>query len=83
MQGTDEIDGVNARLRWILAVALVSIVVGGTADLVMDRPATWLSFHVIFETYETFIFCSVITNTDLIGIYKLHDTGTLCIDQYT
>lgn len=50
MQGTAEIDGVNARLRWILAVALVSIVVGGTADLAMDRPATWLSFHVIFET---------------------------------
>lgn len=34
----------------MLAVALVSIVVGGTADLMMDRPATWLSFHVIFET---------------------------------
>lgn len=50
MRGAAEIDGVNARLRWILAVALVSIVVGGTADLVMDRPATWLSFHVIFET---------------------------------
>jgi len=50
MQGTAEIDGVNTRLRWILAVALVSIVVGGTADLAMDRPATWLSFHVIFET---------------------------------
>jgi DNA-binding CsgD family transcriptional regulator len=50
MQGTTEIDGVSARLRWILAVALVSIVVGGTADLAMDRPATWLSFHVIFET---------------------------------
>ena len=50
MQGTAGIDGVNARLRWILAVALLSIVVGGTADLAMDRPAQWLSFHVIFET---------------------------------
>ena len=40
----------DARLRAILAVALVSIIVGGTADLAMDRPASWLSFHVIFET---------------------------------
>ena len=43
-------DDLDARLRWILAVALVSIIVGGTADLAMDKPATWLSFHVIFET---------------------------------
>jgi DNA-binding CsgD family transcriptional regulator len=50
LRGTAEIDGVNARLRWILAVALVSIVVGGTVDLAMDRPARWLSFHVIVET---------------------------------
>lgn len=45
--GTDE--GADARLRAILAVALLSIIVGGTADLVMDRPTTWLSFHVVFE----------------------------------
>ena len=43
-------DDLDTRLRWILAVALVSIIVGGTADLAMDKPATWLSFHVIFET---------------------------------
>jgi DNA-binding CsgD family transcriptional regulator len=43
-------DDVDARLRWVLAIALGSIIVGGTADLAMDRPATWLSFHVIFET---------------------------------
>jgi len=36
-------------LRVILVVALLSIIVGGTADLVMDRPDTWISFHVIFE----------------------------------
>ena len=41
--------GVDARLRAILAVALLSIIVGGTADLVMDHPETWLSFHVVFE----------------------------------
>ena len=40
----------EGSLRAILAVALVSIIVGGTADLVMDRPTTWLSFHVVFET---------------------------------
>ena len=42
-------DGAHTPLRAILAVALLSIVVGGTADLVMDDPETWLSFHVVFE----------------------------------
>ena len=42
-------DGMDTRLRTLLAVALASIIVGGTADLVMDDPATWLSFHVVFE----------------------------------
>ena len=50
MRGTAELEGVNARLRGILAVALVSIVAGGTADLLLDRPTTWLSFHTVFET---------------------------------
>ena len=53
MTGFDDPDavdgGMDARLRGILAVALLSIIVGGTADLVMDDPATWLSFHVVFE----------------------------------
>lgn len=31
-------DGMSTRLRVILAAALLSIVVGGTADLVMDDP---------------------------------------------
>jgi DNA-binding CsgD family transcriptional regulator len=38
------------KLRLILALALVSIIVGGTIDLILDRPETWLSFHVVFET---------------------------------
>lgn len=47
----DDTDGdMGRRMRGILAVALLSIVVGGTADLVMDRPQRWLSFHVVFET---------------------------------
>ena len=40
----------DGRLRAILAVALLSIVVGGSADLLMDEPTDWLSFHVVFET---------------------------------
>ena len=41
----------NGRdLRWVLALALASIVVGGTVDLLLDQPTDWLSFHVVFET---------------------------------
>jgi DNA-binding CsgD family transcriptional regulator len=42
-------DGLDGRLRGVLTVALLSIIVGGTADLVMDHPTRWLSFHVVFE----------------------------------
>jgi DNA-binding CsgD family transcriptional regulator len=38
------------KLRLILVVTLVSIIVGGTVDLIMDQPQDWLSFHVVFET---------------------------------
>ena len=38
------------RLRLILVIALLSIIVGGSIDLLMDRPQDWLSFHVVFET---------------------------------
>lgn len=47
MNGPDDRD---TRLRWILGIALLAIALGGTVDLVLDRPQTWLSFHVIFET---------------------------------
>ncbi|HEU5209629.1 MAG TPA: helix-turn-helix transcriptional regulator [Longimicrobiales bacterium] len=40
----------DSRLPLLLVVALASIVVGGTVDLVLDRPERWLSFHVIFES---------------------------------
>jgi len=40
----------DRRLHWILTVALLSIIVGGTIDLVMDHPERWLSLHVVFET---------------------------------
>ncbi len=39
----------DGRLRLILATALAAIIVGGVADLIMDRPESWLSFHVVFE----------------------------------
>ena len=38
------------NLRIILVVALLSIIVGGTIDLLLDEPEDWLSFHVIFES---------------------------------
>lgn len=40
----------DSRLPALLALALGSIIVGGTVDLMLDQPARWLSFHVIFET---------------------------------
>jgi DNA-binding CsgD family transcriptional regulator len=42
--------GSDSRLPLLLALALGSIVVGGTIDLILDQPARWVSFHVIFET---------------------------------
>ena len=41
--------GMDTRLRVLLTVALLSIIVGGTTDLVMDDLESWLSFHAIFE----------------------------------
>ncbi len=42
--------GRDSRLSLLLGLALGSIVVGGTIDLLLDQPQRWLSFHVIFET---------------------------------
>lgn len=46
MEGHENSD----HLRLILALAMVSIMVGGTIDLVLDQPQRWLSFHVVFES---------------------------------
>lgn len=46
--GMDDENG--PRLHAVLAMALISIVIGGTVDLSLDRPRSWLSFHVVFET---------------------------------
>lgn len=42
--------GDDGRLQLVLVAALVAIVLGGTTDLLMDAPDSWLSFHPIFET---------------------------------
>jgi DNA-binding CsgD family transcriptional regulator len=53
MPGTNDVmltdDRFDARMRIMLAIALLSIVVGGTADLVMDGVDSWLSAHALFE----------------------------------
>ena len=36
-------------MRLVLAGVLGAIVVGGTADLVLDAPTDWLSGHVLYE----------------------------------
>ena len=43
-------DDSGARMRLLLAAAVLTIIVGGTADLIMDDPTDWLSVHVVFET---------------------------------
>ena len=49
----DELDDDGAALRGrlpaMLAVVLTLVVVGGSIDLVLDRPSDWLSAHVLFE----------------------------------
>jgi DNA-binding CsgD family transcriptional regulator len=45
----DEIGPETGTLRWLLVAALLVIAIGGTIDLILDRPATWRSFHVLFE----------------------------------
>jgi DNA-binding CsgD family transcriptional regulator len=40
----------GSRLQLVLAAVLMAIVVGGTVDLLMDDPESWLTFHVVFET---------------------------------
>jgi DNA-binding CsgD family transcriptional regulator len=37
------------RLRLLLAAVLLVMVVGGTADLLLDAPGEWRSWHVLLE----------------------------------
>ena len=41
----DEVRG----MRLLLAAVLTGIIVGGTIDLVLDAPESWISGHVLFE----------------------------------
>jgi DNA-binding CsgD family transcriptional regulator len=43
-------DLADERLQLLLVASLAAIIVGGSVDLVLDQPESWLSFHVIFET---------------------------------
>jgi DNA-binding NarL/FixJ family response regulator len=50
--------------RWLLALVLGLGVVGGTIDLILDRPASLLSAHVLFELI--FIILGLVTSAYLV-----------------
>lgn len=39
----------NPRAQLPLSLLLMAIAVGGTIDVVLDRPASWLTFHTVYE----------------------------------
>lgn len=39
----------SRRIRLVLLVLILTIVIGGSVDLVLDAPDSWLSGHVIYE----------------------------------
>jgi DNA-binding CsgD family transcriptional regulator len=43
------IDLLDSRLQLVLIAMILTIMLGGIIDLVLDAPTTLLSFHVIFE----------------------------------
>ncbi len=45
----DALEPTSPRLPLLLIGVLALNVIGGTTSLLLDRPRTWLSFHVIFE----------------------------------
>ena len=53
----------NDRLRGILVSVLILIIVGGIADIMMDGPQHWLSFHVLFEM--TMVVAALVITTKL------------------
>ena len=73
-------DDLDARLQWILAIALLSIIIGGTADLAMDKPQTWLSFHVVFETLTDYGQHYAIAQRYLPDIVTKGDARVLLVD---
>jgi DNA-binding CsgD family transcriptional regulator len=45
----DESRAETARLRRFLVAALLVLGIGGIIDLILDRPTSWRSLHVLFE----------------------------------
>ena len=45
----EPLDGDDGRLRAPLTAVLVVIGIGGSIDLALDKPANWLSVHVVYE----------------------------------
>jgi len=43
----EEVD--DRRLRPLLVGVLLTIVVSGVVDLILDEPESWLSFHAVYE----------------------------------
>jgi DNA-binding CsgD family transcriptional regulator len=39
----------DRRVQLPLSLLLVAIAIGGTVDLILDRPSEWFSFHTIYE----------------------------------
>lgn len=50
MRGTVD-DNSERRLRTLLVVVLLTIVVSGTVDLILDAPESWRSGHVLYEVF--------------------------------
>jgi DNA-binding CsgD family transcriptional regulator len=48
-EGADAGEGGDRRLRPLLLGVLLTIVVSGTIDLILDAPDSWRSFHVLYE----------------------------------
>lgn len=42
-------EGIDRRLRLVLAFVLFGIAVAAGIDLALDAPSSWLSFHAIYE----------------------------------
>ena len=42
-------EGIDRRLRLVLALVLLGIAVAAGIDLALDAPSSWLSFHAIYE----------------------------------
>ena len=39
----------GSRLPWFAFVILALLAIGGTVDLILDRPTRFFSLHVLFE----------------------------------